>query len=225
MSFWIRHSTFVFPILTTGVTHPLLLYCTISSLSMLNKSYCVVCIKEICSCEFGTTWGWVIGVTCSFKTAQYQMKSPCSSTHRGNHTERTGGGPGFLVKSGLWICGSGRGEGSGPHMNEKTNACRSWSMNVWESIRTPWAGGLSVYPKMTNLSSFYDFRTSACKSQEQTGHIHTHERTKKHTLTELTGEALASGVMINYSTVGLELVIWMETSLRVCELLPVATRI
>lgn len=79
--------------------------------------------------------------------------------------------------------------------------------------------------KITNLSSFYDFRTSACKSQEQTGHIHTHERTKKHTLMELTGEALASGVMINYSTVGLELVIWMETSLRVCELLPVATRI
>jgi len=39
------------------------------------------------------------------------------------------------------------------------------------------------------------------------------------------GKALASGVMINYSTVGLELVIWMETSLRVCEFLPVATRI
>lgn len=159
------------------------------------------------------------------RTAQYQMKSPCSSTRRANHTEMTVGGPGFLVKSALWICGSGRGEGSGPHMNENTNACWSWSMNVRERRQTPWAGGLSVHPRMTNSCSFYDFHTSACKSQEQTGHVHTCEHTIKHTLTELMREALASGVMINYSTVGLELVIWMETSLRVCELLPVATRI
>lgn len=151
------------------------------------------------------------------------MKSPCSSTHRANHTEMTVGGPGFLVKSGLWICGSGRGKGSGPHMNENTNAC--WSMNVRESGQTPWAGGPSVHPRMTNSSSFYDFHTSACKSQEQSGHTYTLANTQRNTLTELTGEALASGVMINYSTVGLELVIWMETSLRVCELLPVATRI
>lgn len=98
------------------------------------------------------------------------------------------------------------------------------------------AGGLSVYPRMTNSSSFYDFRTCrTCKrfshishmqeSRANWTHAHTRERTKKHTLMELMGEALASGVIINYSTVGLELVIWMETSLRVCELLPVATRI
>lgn len=95
MSFWIRHSIFVFPIVTSGVTHPLLLYCTISSLSMLNKTYCVVCIKEICSCEFGMTWGWVTGVICSFKTAQYQMKSLCSSIPTEATTEA-------IIRRGQW---------------------------------------------------------------------------------------------------------------------------
>lgn len=53
------------------------------------------------------------------------------------------------------------------------------------------------------------------ESRANRTHVHTGEHTAKHTLTELMGEAQASGVMINYSTVGLELVIWMETSLSV----------
>lgn len=74
------------------------------------------------------------------------------------------------------------------------------------------------------LFMIFAHRHARVKSKLDTRtHLRTHKET--HTLTELTGEALASGVMINYSTVGLELVIWMETSLRVCELLPVATRI
>lgn len=68
----------------------------------------------------------------------------------------------------------------------------------------------------------FTHRHVAVKSKPDTQAHILHTVAQKHTLT---GDALASGVMINYSTVGLELVIWMETSLSVCKLLPIATGI
>lgn len=147
--------------------------CIVSSLSMLNNSFCVTFwddmrvsefSSDICSWElFSTRWNHHV----------FLPKEP-------------------IIRRWLWEV---RGSllkvvcefvaqvevGNGPHTNENTNA--RWSMNVRESGLTPWAGGLSVHPRMTNSSSFYVFahRHARVKSKLDT---RTHLRTHKETHTD-----------------------------------------
>ncbi len=162
MSFWIRHSTFVFPIVTTGVT------LAHSSLSMLNKSLCVMCIKEMnLERHEVELFGWFVPLN-------------LLSTRWNNHvllpTWAIRGQREAWISSLKLVCefvAQIEVNEVGLWMRKLMHAgAGAWMCETACKLLERRSFCLPVYPRMTNSSSFYDFCTSACKSQEQTGHTY-----------------------------------------------------